>query len=101
MDWSCEAQAVIEDIRDFVSSISVANSPKSENSRICFDIETLEKESFTIVMDSSGFHILDDTSTVYETINALLSTKSVGFRNAFASALMSKLNSLSHMDRSL
>lgn len=100
LNWAKEAQAVIEDIKDFVSSIVIAESPKSDALRIYFDLETLEKDKFIIAMDSGGFSIVsqssDSTPVVYETINALLDSKSLKFRNAFASSLLTKINSLVH-----
>lgn len=106
VNWEKEAEAVINDIRDHVSHVAIAKSPNSDPSRIYFDLETLEGDKFIIAMDSRGFTISnvnqnDKSSHVYETINALLDNKSSKYRAAFASSLVSKMNSLLHGHGSL
>lgn len=115
MDWMAEADAVIEDVKLFVSDIRVATNQESSDMRIFFEIVTLEKEKMIVAMDASGYTILEcesqsDTdlsdnyvsqdamsnkeSRVYETINALLDDRSTGYRNAFALALLNKIKSI-------
>lgn len=105
IDWKSEANAVIEDVKQFVSSISIAKEPESNDMSIYFDIETFEREKFIVSMRSYGFTILnpndknnqdsdDNQPIVYETINALLDSKSVEYRKAFANSLLTKLTSI-------
>lgn len=123
MDWKAEADAVIEDMRSFVKSIEISGEQESSDTRIYFDIVTLEGEHLVVMMSSNGFSICnraneskdeharelnstgdqpDQTSNnptkceyiVYETINALLDDNSEGYRKAFAQALLTKINSL-------
>lgn len=59
MDWEAEAKALIEDIKPFVSKVEVSQEHRSCDMKIYFDIETLEKKKFIVMMNSSGFQISD------------------------------------------
>ena len=111
MDWQAEAQALIDDISNYVNKIEISKSHKSSNYRLYFDVETLERTKLLVSMDSSGFMICDKdtggsaTSTdnqeqdsehvkIYETINSLLDHNSPKYREAFAGDLQRKIKSL-------
>lgn len=116
MDWEHEAKAVMDDVRLFVNKIEIATSRNSDNMRIYFDIETLERAKFTVAMDSDGFSICDNNQEtrneierqlededqqnrkIYETIYALLDDNSVEYRKAFAQALMTKVDSIRDLE---
>lgn len=113
MDWKAEAEAVIEDVNSFVSSIKISCTLESNDLMIFFEVVTLEMQEFTVKLDSSGFSIRDierdegrrketfnsnnshQNENVYETIHSLLEDKSVMYREAFARALIDKLAPLS------
>ena len=59
MNWHAEARALIEDMRKFVLKIEVSQEYKSKDTRIYFDIETLEGNKLIVSMDSDGFSICD------------------------------------------
>lgn len=59
LDWQAEAAALIDDMENYVLSIKISSRHKSDNMRIHFDIETLERNKLLVSMDSSGFRICD------------------------------------------
>lgn len=127
MDWKTEANAVINDIKPYISTIKISDVHPSNAMRIYFELETLEKEKLIISMDSTGFRVCDscefvphqsETKTlkhlddvqdeqdddthgdekVYETIYSLLNERSVKYREAFAEALSTKIKLLDNFD---
>lgn len=96
MDWKAEANAVIDDVKPYVASIKVADNKESSDMRIYLSVETLELKKFLVSMDSNGFSICDrdDSSIIYETMNALLDDNSVEYREAFGRALLKKVELL-------
>lgn len=62
MDWRAEAAALIDDMKNYVHKIQISNQHKSSDTRVYFDIETLERLPFVVSMDSCGFRICDETS---------------------------------------
>lgn len=101
MDWVEEANSVIDEIRPFVTKVQL--NPSSL--WVQLDIETLESNILSVKLDESGFTVLEQTldendgtqksHQTYESINALLSTVSPGYRKAFAEALISSLETCS------
>lgn len=120
LDWKAEAQAVIDDMRQYVSSIDVSRELNSSDMRVYFDIKTLEAKRLLVSMDSNGFVICDskmpkdnglgdkpddeqishdksignNSGKIYETINALLDDNSGEYRKAFARTLLNKIESI-------
>lgn len=100
MDWLNEANAVIKDIKPFVSDIKIAEVPESCNMMIYFNIETLEKRKLLVSMSACGFCIINSdgieviSENIYETINSLLDANSCGYRRAFAKSLIEKINTI-------
>lgn len=106
MDWKAEADTVIDDIRPFVSSARISKELESSKTRIYLEIVTFENRKMLVSMDAHGFcicdndkeeHKVDDDDVeakVYETVNALLDDNSACYREAFAKALLSKINSI-------
>lgn len=119
MNWTKEAQAVIDDVKPLVNKISISSTKESSNFSIFLDIETLDGKSLLVRMGSDGFSICndkepkskhmkkcdtnekpiededqDDDPFVYETIYALLSDNCSKYQESFSKSLMSKLNSI-------
>ena len=116
MDWQVEANAVMKDIEPFVFSVKISHQHEPSDLRIHLDLVTLERQKFTVIMDSNGFRAipLKDTRSeiqivssqeqpaqgdsndgdvrVYETINALLDDNSPQYREAYAQAIIDKIN---------
>lgn len=114
MDWEDEASAIIDDIKNYVNKIELSTRHKSSDTRIYFEIVTLEGVTLVVSMDADGFIICDSVSggrkleaegnddtlqdeppiKIYETINALLDHNSPKYREAFASDLHNRMRSL-------
>ncbi|XP_063607324.1 GSK3-beta interaction protein-like [Penaeus indicus] len=97
-EWHVEAMAVIQDVKDCVSLISISSLPSS-NTTIFFNLTTRENNFYCIELTASGFRIVsrkhDDNSEpleqYYETPYALLDSISPLYRESFSSALAAKL----------
>jgi len=118
MDWRKEAQAVMDDVRSFVSSIQISDQHESNEMMIFFEIRTLENQTLVVCMNSHGFTICDETqehpndnmsfsseedspedaeserpTKSYETIYALLDKTSEEYRKRFMGALLKRIDS--------
>lgn len=60
MDWRKEAEAVIDDVRPYVSKMHVCRRHESNEHRIYFKIKTLEQQRLVVAMDSRGFTLCNN-----------------------------------------
>lgn len=101
-NWKTEAEAVIKDIRDHVKYVNTSEDLKGSNSKIYFNLTTLEKKDYCIELSAQGFkivgHSFDCNNTpeeeVYETPYALLNKISGLFQTSFGNQLFQKLTEL-------
>lgn len=101
-NWKVEANAVINDIKNYVTEIALSEKIQSTNQRIVLNLTTLEKECYCIELSGSGFRIIGegyDSSTVndevyYETPYSLLNKISPLFIESFGAALLNKLDDI-------
>ncbi|KAG5670915.1 hypothetical protein PVAND_001144 [Polypedilum vanderplanki] len=100
IDWTQEANAVINDVKKHVKTIEISDKLISDGSNIFLNVTLLEGKTMTVLLDNNGFHIVslehnsidEETSeTTYETIYALLQAHSEQFINSFGNALVSAL----------
>lgn len=102
--WRQEAEAVIADISDCVNHVSVCETLPCNQSGVYLDIETKEQTRLTVEMSSAGFRVCgpsydsvgEGDGKPYETIYALLTDLSPGYRSSFSSALTRRLLQVSH-----
>uniref|UniRef100_A0A6G1SDG3 GSK3-beta interaction protein n=1 Tax=Aceria tosichella TaxID=561515 RepID=A0A6G1SDG3_9ACAR len=62
MDWKDEASALIDDIKNYVNKIELSKKHESSDTRIYFEIETLERVTLIVSMDANGFIVCDSES---------------------------------------
>ncbi|XP_076174977.1 GSK3-beta interaction protein [Ptiloglossa arizonensis] len=101
--WKQEAQAVINDVKQHVTSIEVSEKLQSTDQFIYLNLTTLEGLKFCIELSSAGFSVVgnqhDDTSNTgneyFETPYSLLGLVSPQYRNSFGNSLFDKLKKLS------
>lgn len=114
MNWKAEAQAVIKDISNCVTTAKLSSqctpsseSSSSEEEAAYINIETKEGIKITVRLDTSGFSVVgrdhfDDKSLEsrsnqkYETIYALLNNLSPSYTLTFAQNLTEKLSKLAN-----
>lgn len=114
MNWKAEAQAVIKDISNCVTTARLSSqcatssgSSSSEEEAAYINIETKEGIKITVRLDTSGFSVVgrdhfDDKSLEsrsnqkYETIYALLNNLSPSYTLTFAQNLTDKLSKLAN-----
>lgn len=98
--WRKEAGAVINDIQCGVREVSISEHLDGSSHRIYVNVTTLENDQWCIELTMRGFRVVgrsyDSTNepedTYYETPYSLLGSKSPLFQQAFANALLKKLN---------
>lgn len=102
INWREEANAIIEDIRNHVLSISVSERLPQTEREIFLNCETREEKRFTIRLSADGYQIVgqqfdtktEPTSIPYETPYALLNAISPGYVNSFGNELSNALSRL-------
>lgn len=102
INWREEANAIIDDIRNHVLSISVSERLPETEREIFLNCETREEKSFTVRLSADGYQIVGqrfDTragpaSIPYETPYALLNAISPGYVNSFGNELSNALSRL-------
>lgn len=97
--WKLEAEAVFNDIREHVKSVSISNKFPSNNRRIILNLTTLENDDFCVELSSLGFRVVgqqhdcnDNCSEYYETPYSLLNNISPLYKKSFGNALVDKLS---------
>lgn len=101
-DWSAEADAVINDIKDHVQEAFVSNQLSSSKQKIYINLKTLEGNRYCVMLTAKGFEIVgndfdkqDKSNDIYyETPYSLLQSISPKFVTSFGGALTDKLQSL-------
>ncbi|CAH0546833.1 unnamed protein product [Brassicogethes aeneus] len=106
-NWKVEAQHVINDIKQHVSSISISTEKPSSNQQIYLNIKTLENKDFCVELSSLGFKIVGEcfdndnieTTQYYETPYSLLLSISDEYKHSFGNELIDKLSDISSQCR--
>ncbi|XP_063868950.1 GSK3B-interacting protein-like [Scylla paramamosain] len=104
-EWHVEAAAVIQDVKECVSHMSVAALPAS-NSAIYFNLTTKEENHYCVELTASGFRIVgnrfdnksEPSEKYFETPYALLDQISPLYRESFGLALAARLSALVHAE---
>lgn len=100
--WTEDAKVVIQDMKKHVRDISISNLP-STNSRVYFNITTLELKDFCAELSAAGFTIVGEKYdsedkrgkySFYETPYSMLDNLSPAYRDSFGEQLMIKLTKL-------
>lgn len=103
LTWEDEAKAIINDIENFVTSISVSTTLEVNERCIYLNVKTLEGKEFCVELSNLGFRVAgekfdstDESSEhFFDTPYALLSSISPGYESKFASSLAAALNEIS------
>ncbi|XP_055855586.1 GSK3B-interacting protein [Episyrphus balteatus] len=109
LDWSTEAQAIIDDVKNHVNYIAVSKILKSSKTEIFLNLRTIEKTEFCIRASGNGFQIVaeefdknsykkptrdDEEEEIFETPYALLNKISPSYTKSFANQLRKQLEAL-------
>ncbi|RZF38208.1 hypothetical protein LSTR_LSTR005569 [Laodelphax striatellus] len=102
IDWTAEAEAVIEDVKQFVKEIVISERIQPLRTGIFINVTTEENEKFCVEFCSQGFRVAghsydevtDNSDIWYETPYSLLSTISPQYCLLFGNSLMQKLSDL-------
>ncbi|PAA54839.1 hypothetical protein BOX15_Mlig007812g1 [Macrostomum lignano] len=94
-----EAQAAVREVAFAVSSIEMSSALPAGGSEAFLNIVTLEGRRMCVRIGEEGFRVVSDqpdcqdtpAPACYETVYALLSDLSEGFRSAFSGALSARL----------
>lgn len=99
--WLREAEDHIRDIKNHVKHAAVSSALSSSNTGVHLNITTLEGDDLCVQLSASGLCIVgntfDDTSLeksngqLYESIHALLDSRSPKYRESFGNELQMKL----------
>ncbi|KAL1139917.1 hypothetical protein AAG570_006894 [Ranatra chinensis] len=104
LNWQDEAQAVIQDVREFVKDISVADKLESNDRMIYLNITTLEGQEVCVQLTAVGFRVVGRTHNDvasegerwFDTPYSLLASVSPEYNSKFAESLIEKLQNISH-----
>lgn len=107
INWTDEATAVINDVKDHVREMSISSALQATELEIYLNCETLESKRCTIRLSGEGFQIVgngydkaDDLKTFpYETPYALLNALSPRYSVSFSSELSKALEHLQNQNR--
>lgn len=98
-EWVVEALAVIHDVKDHVSEITIADGSVNNDQLIHMNLTTKEKHRYCIELTAQGFRVVGydynqinvASDDYFETPYALLDKLSPLYRQAFGDSLVSKL----------
>ncbi len=111
IDWKVEASGIIKDISSHVIQFVISDKLQTPEEGVYLNLETLEKQKFTIKLNYFGFAIVgkdfDDNTledkkggagatTQFETIYSLLQSISPKYISNFAGNLIEKLSALNN-----
>lgn len=96
-DWISEAKSVINSERSFLNHIEISSLTTFNG--VYLNIETLEKQSFCVLLNSRGFRVvakafdqdINVSQTCYETAYTLLSNISLNYSKKFHELVTAKL----------
>jgi len=102
LSWRKEAEAVVNDVKNHVNILTIAENLPNTNQSIFFNVETREKLRICVKLSGAGFQIVgNDFNSLdegkdgfYETLQSLLSQVSPKFVESFGNELSSKLSEL-------
>uniref|UniRef100_A0A182S465 DUF727 domain-containing protein n=1 Tax=Anopheles funestus TaxID=62324 RepID=A0A182S465_ANOFN len=104
IDWSQEAEAVIQDIAQHVKDISLSKELRPTRTESYINITTLDGKKMCIKLNAEGLQIVGDmhdskrqensSNTRYETPYALLSDVCPSYVNSFGNSLVNALSKL-------
>ncbi|XP_062379586.1 GSK3-beta interaction protein isoform X2 [Sardina pilchardus] len=106
-DMRLEAEAVVSDVLFAVTHMSVSHALSSSLDVAFINVETREGDRYCLELSEAGLRVVGHTFdqveesqccpahlTVYESVYALLDSLSPGYRHAFATALLHRLETL-------
>uniref|UniRef100_A0A182WPN2 GSKIP domain-containing protein n=1 Tax=Anopheles minimus TaxID=112268 RepID=A0A182WPN2_9DIPT len=104
IDWTQEAEAVIQDIAQHVRDISLSKELPTTRTESYINITTLDGKHMCVKMNAEGLQIVGDnhdaknqnssTNTRYETPYALLSDVCPAYVHSFGNSLVNALSKL-------
>ncbi|XP_055908540.1 uncharacterized protein LOC129943256 [Eupeodes corollae] len=110
LNWTDEANAIIQDVNNHVNHIEVSKKLKSSATEIFLNLRTLENTEFCVRASGNGFQIVaeefdknnytkpkddeEEDEDIFETPYALLNKISPSYTKSFANQLRKQLEAL-------